>query len=552
MKQLDAGELPLNKILSSDYDFVIPDYQRPYAWTHEHALQLLDDLEDALNRTDDEPYFLGSIVLVKVKGEARAEVIDGQQRLTTTTILLAVLRDLTSNAQLATELGHHIQEPGSIMAGNQPKPRLLLRKREAYFFRIHVQEAGNIGDLVAGAHDLETDAQVAIRKNAAALHEKLSGWTEDKRQRLAMLIGSRTFVVVVSTPDLASAHRIFSVMNARGLNLSPADIFKARVIGAIAEAKQAAYSDKWEDEEVDLGREGFAELFLHIRMIFAKVRAQRELLIEFPQDVLNAFLPDRAQEFVDDELVPYSNAYEHILKQNYQHGPGSDKVNAWLQRLVQLDNNDWRPPALWALRHHADAPAWLDQFFRRLERLAASMLLRRVYATPRAMRYAELLKQLERGDGHDAGAFNLEPDERKKTVEALEGDLYLVQPVRKYVLLRLDELIADSPGVSYQHKIITVEHVLPQHPKSGSQWESWFTTDEREFWTHKLANLVLLNRAKNSAAQNYDLATKRSTYFSAVFALTAPVLAVDEWTPSFLAQRQAELLKRLTTEWELS
>ena len=78
MKQLVASEEPLVKIFSSDYDFVIPDYQRPYSWGDEQALQLIDDLVDALERAPDEPYFLGSIVLVKDKALASADVIDGQ------------------------------------------------------------------------------------------------------------------------------------------------------------------------------------------------------------------------------------------------------------------------------------------------------------------------------------------------------------------------------------------------------------------------------------------------------------------------------------------
>ena len=74
MKLLDAGEVQVGKVFSAEYDFTIPDYQRPYAWGKDETLQLLDDLEDAVARTTDEPYFLGSIVLVKQKGDPAAEV----------------------------------------------------------------------------------------------------------------------------------------------------------------------------------------------------------------------------------------------------------------------------------------------------------------------------------------------------------------------------------------------------------------------------------------------------------------------------------------------
>lgn len=556
MKKLDAGEYPLGKVFSSDFEFTIPDYQRPYSWGTEQALQLLDDLDGALDRDADEPYFLGSLVLVRDDGR-RAEVIDGQQRLTTLSILFGVIRDCTDNVALSKELGDFILEPGKITAGTKAKPRLTLRDRDAKFFHEFVQTPDNIEKLVKLDNNATTnDAQRNIRDNAAALHSRLQSWDEDRLERLAAMAGSRTFLVVVSTPDLVSAHRIFSVMNARGLDLSPSDIFKATTIGAIDEEDRAVYAKKWEDAEEELGRNGFAELFLHLRMIFAKERARRELLLEFPEQVLNAYLDGHAAEFVDDVLLPYADAYERLLNADYTGGPEWQSVNAWLKRLVRLDNNDWRPPALWALKTHADDPKFLQAFLRRLERLAASMLVRRVYATPRALRYAALLKDLDASKGLKASAFDLSDEECADTLDRLNGQLYLVAPSRIYVLLRLDELLANQPGVSYEHHLVTVEHVLPQQPKKDSDWVADFDPDERVYWTHRLANLVLLNRRKNSSAQRFDFAKKKQQYFSgsngvATFALTSQVLAKDSWTPEILKSRQRSLLKRLTDEWEL-
>lgn len=557
MKKLDAGEYPLGKVFSSDFEFTIPDYQRPYSWGTEQALQLLDDLDGALGRDSDEPYFLGSIVPVR-EGERRSQVIDGQQRLTTLSIMFATLRDLTSSQELAAELRDFVLEPGKITAGTKPKPRLTLRDRDAKFFHDFVQNPGNVEKLSKlDDNTLANDAQRAIRDNGNALRERLLTWPEDKIQSLAAMSGTRTFLVVVSTPDLASAHRIFSVMSARGLDLSPADIFKAQVVGAIDDSNQADYAKKWEDAEEDRGREGFAELFLHIRMIFAKERARRELLLEFPEQVLDPYLKGHADQFVDDVLLPYADAYEHLVNQDYEGSAKWQRVNAWLSRLVRLDNNDWRPPALWALRHHGGDPVYLDSFLRKLERVAASMLLRRVYATPRATRYANLLQELESGESLNAKGFVLTDEELSETRHSLSGELYLVGPVRSYVLLRLDELLADQPGVTYEHKLITVEHVLPQNPKSDSKWLEDFPAEERSYWTHRLANLVLLNRRKNSSAQRYEFPEKKVKYFTgtngvAAFALTTGVIGEDSWTPAVLAARQKVLTNRLIDEWELN
>lgn len=557
MKKLDAGEYPLGKVFSSDFEFAIPDYQRPYSWGTEQSLQLLDDLDGAIDRDPDEPYFLGSLVLVRDSGR-RAEVIDGQQRLTTLSILFAVMRDLTSNDALRKELSDFIQEPGKITAGTKPKPRLELRPRDAHFFREYVQTVGSTDQLIAlDDNAVVVDSRRNIRDNARALRNNLADWPPKRLEQLAELVGSRTFLVVVATPDLTSAYRIFSVMNARGLDLSPSDIFKARTIGEVDDDDRAMYSKKWEDAEEELGRNGFADLFLHLRMIYAKERARRELLIEFPEQVLGQYLPDRAAEFVDNVLLPYADAYEHLVNADYTGAASWQSVNAWLKRLARLDNNDWRPPALWALKNHPDDPKFLDAFLRKLERLAASMLLRRVYTTPRAMRYANLLKHLDAGHGLNAESLGLSEQERADTIDRLKGEIYLVSPSRIYVLLRLDELLANQPGVSYEHRIVTVEHVLPQQPKKGSQWLAHFDEQDREHWTHRLANLVLLNRRKNSSAQRFDFDKKKQQYFSgsngvATFALTLQVLKKDSWTPAVLKARQRSLLKRLSDEWELN
>src|SRR2546423_15250991 len=97
---LEAAEKTLLDIFCDKYLFRIPSYQRPYAWTTEQTSELLDDITTACGESGEvanaSPYFLGSIVLIKEPQASEADVVDGQQRLTTLTILLSVLRDLSA------------------------------------------------------------------------------------------------------------------------------------------------------------------------------------------------------------------------------------------------------------------------------------------------------------------------------------------------------------------------------------------------------------------------------------------------------------------------
>ena len=138
-KKITGAEYPLSKIFSSDFDYVIPSYQRPYAWTTDQAGELFDDLYDFFDQEPDDSYFLGSIVLIKDETKPHAEVIDGQQRLTTLTILLSAIA-----SKFTTELSDgylkYIREPGNPFEGLLAKPRLALRDRDREFFAEYIQE----------------------------------------------------------------------------------------------------------------------------------------------------------------------------------------------------------------------------------------------------------------------------------------------------------------------------------------------------------------------------------------------------------------------------
>lgn len=556
---LEAAEISIGKLLTGgDYKFVIPEYQRPYAWGVEETLQLLSDLSGALDRDTTEPYFLGSIVLVKSPHSPLAEVIDGQQRITTLTLLLAVLRDVTSDDDLRRSIHELIERPAVVWDGQPAEPRLHLRPRDHQFFYEHVQTLGRTIGLANLSDNVpETDAQLGLRNNARALIKELSEWDQKTIKELFRLVAGRAFLVTVSTPDLNSAYRIFSVMNARGLPLSPQDIFKSQVIGAVPEEQKQALADRWERLEEQLGREEFGALFHYIRAVASKTRPVRSLLQEFPEQVLDSYLPSNGIGFISEVLEPFAKADIWLLEQNLQ-GPEPEwtQINNWLKRLNQLDNDDWRPAALWALTTHGADPQFLVTFFMKLERLAAMLLLRRIYATPRQLRYMELLKQLAEGQGLDATGFELSDAERIDTLKQLNGEIYLDTRLRKYVLLRLDSILADDPGASYKHNIITVEHVLPQRPAIGSQWLNDFTEDEVAYWSHRLGNLLLLNRRTNSRAQNFDFGVKKEKYFTniegaAIFALTTQVLSEDSWTPETIKRRQKKLVNLLADEWSL-
>ncbi len=554
---IQGSEKQVAKIFSDDYVFTIPNYQRPYAWTTEEAGELLSDLlvamEDGKPVEELNPYFLGSVVLIK-GDKPDSQVVDGQQRLVTLIILLSAIRSLVGPEQ-AGDISKRIYEKGDTILGTLNRYRLAVRERDLDFFKKYIQNEDGIEQLKELSEDL-SDSCRNMRENALLFLSRLEKLTQKQRVFLARFITLQCYLVLVSTPDLNSAYRIFSILNDRGLELSLTDILKAEIIGKTgkSEEEEEEYTRKWEDIEDDLGRDAFEDLFAHIRMIFAGKKLRSTVLQEFREHVNPAENP---KAFIDNTLLPMGEVFDEIKNASYESTTGADEINRLLRYLNRIDNFDWQPPPILYMTHNKK-PEDVLQFLRKLERLAAGMMIIRADINYRIERYGRLLSAIEAEEElfGDDSRLQLTSPEQRQVIRALDGDIYRVVKIRLPVLLRLDEALSEGEA-AYDYPIITVEHVLPQTPGEGSQWLEWWPDEqEREENLHRLGNLALLSRRKNSQAQNFEFERKKKEYFQrkgvAPFALTTQVLNQQEWTRDVVMERQEQLVEKLKEVWDLS
>lgn len=563
MPQINAKEHALSHVFCDDYSFRVPDYQRPYAWTEKETGELLEDILSELDadggRGEGGPsYFLGSIVLMKELGKPDSDIVDGQQRLTTLTMLLSVLRDLSSDSHDKENIDRRICKRGDKFSGIEDGYRLTLRERDRMFFQDNIQARDCIANFVNKSSPTKfSDSQLRLFQNTQWLWKALEGKPQVQRDRLMTFLLQNTYLVVVTASNLDSAYRMFSVMNARGLDLSPTDILKAKIIGGVPVSDQPDYTDKWEGIEEELGRDRFERLFSHVRMIYAKDKLRKSLIEEFQEHVLNS-CGDR--EFIDGILEPYSEHYVSISDAAYE-SPDPEtckKINSLLRYLGRVDHLEWIAPAMAFLRRHSGNGESVLQFVRDLERLVYALFICRSNINRRYRRYAEIIDAIQRDADlfEDGGALQLTFEEKKEVRVAINGPIYLQPRVVRPLLLRLNDLRTDGAIHDYG-KTISVEHVLPQNPNRDSEWLRWFPNlDDRSRWTNSVANLVLLSRKKNTQARNYEFDKKKETYFSSkngvtTFALTVEVLKESVWTPEVLDRRQKELCATLIKEWRL-
>jgi hypothetical protein len=565
MSKIDAKEKAIRDVFHRDYAFSIPAYQRPYSWGTDQAKTLLSDLVAAsadftvgMDVNHVTPYFLGSIVVIKQENRPTAEVIDGQQRLTTLALLISALRTLFTDIKRKSTFGEFILEQGDPLVGTQDRCRIELRERDHAFFETNFLRHADLAQLTGLLAGKLSDPQKHLAENALALLVELSKLDAARRDALAAFLLQHTYLVIVSTASLESAFRIFSVLNDRGLDLTVADILKSEIIGRLPAATQEAYVTKWEDAEEELGTQRFADLFSHIRMIHDRKKLRTTVLEGFRASV-PVTNPD---SFIDDELLPLADAMQAIFRADFECAdPALEKqANRSLRWLLRIGDQDWVPVALRLITQYADTPALTVAKLGELEKLTAVLWLNRFDINDRIERYGKILEEIANDTVKSAVPPSLlaSADEKKGAFDAISGDVYNLSPApkRTFVLLRLDAALS-SGEATYDFDTITVEHILPQTPNAKSKWLEWWPDAiAREQSVHRLGNLALLNRRQNSAALNWEFAEKKEKYYQkktggSPFQITSRVLKETEWTPAVFARHQAEAVAKLKETWDL-
>ena len=555
--KITSEERTLAKIFCNDYEFNIPNYQRPYSWGKEQTEELFDDLFTAYSDRSNEMYFLGSIVLIHQNSERKFDVVDGQQRLTTLTILLAVLANrVDENSNLKEEFVKYLIEPGAETQSIISGPRFSLRAKDEEFFYEFIQKLEVNKLIEKEPMQLANDAQRHIQANCKLLDQKIRDSltgnnalnTDTNIKNFCAFLMTNCLLVVVSTYSQDSAVRIFTVMNSRGLDLQATDILKAEIISEIPSQKQDKYTNKWEDLEASIGRDKFNDLFSHIRMIYAKSKAKLSLIEEFKKHISQNLSPEK---LIDEVMQPYTEALSIILNKNYKANQHSVEVNQNLEWLNSVHDSDWVPVALLVIDKHADDPDTLNGLISNLERLAAAQYIIGKSRNRRIERYASIIKLIEKDELVEKllESMRLTTEEKDELEIALDGPIYNLNNNKpKYILLRLDSLLAGDNELRH-NKDTTIEHVLPQTINPDGEWADWWPDEnKRDHWCHRLANLVLLNKRRNTKAQNYDFKTKKDIYFSGIdgvpnYAITSKVTNLDEWKEEDLKKVQEEYMQ---------
>ncbi|MET0182432.1 MAG: DUF262 domain-containing HNH endonuclease family protein [Caulobacterales bacterium] len=529
--------LNLASILTRPLVLRMPPFQRPYTWTVKEVSQLIDDLMEAFEQKASS-YFIGQIVFVR-GGRDFADVCDGQQRLTTMTILFAYARD---------RLAQHAQLYQSLIMSNESTPRLRPRPGDARFFFDWVQTPGRFFDLLK-LKVFESDAQESMAEAAHEISEALGSIDNRQLDAFIRYIARCATFNVIDADEPGGAATVFETMNHRGQVLSGADILKGVLLASkeLSPDEVTRGAALWEQKEDRAGRDNFERLLRYIPMLV------RSGPIIAPGDV--AALMDTiskrigVKRFLFEVLPLYCEAHREIYRARVSAGTDSADVNRRIRCLQLIDCDVWEPLAIAYLVAHRGNRENAQRFFALYERFTAASLLNVIDPRTRKRWLENAWKDIadDKALIGPKGHFEMNRSQKDKLFERISQSSAR-DKLRRYIVLRVNAALGEVLTV---YDDATVEHIMPARPTD--EWRQGFP-DQKVYniYTHSIANYTLLTQAQNDVCGTLSYAKKRAIYFSGgepVRALTRDIEGVLEWTPRVMDERQERLCSKMNEDW---
>lgn len=552
--------------------YCIPDYQRAYVWDTDQVRDLLDDTISAYRENKEAQYFLGSMVLkINEKSENNVsyteyELLDGQQRITTVFLILACMRDmLTDYPQYQNSLASFVYQAEDAILQQPERMRIIFNIRSDVrdFVNEHIKPLHGTCDSALLKDKMQAkDVNISIRNMANAMlvaHEFLE---ENKSEIIGYLsyFLNKVLMIYVATEELQDAFQLFTVLNNRGVKLSSSDILKAENLKELSAADRTSWATRWEEMETYFG-EDFDKFLSHIRTILVKKKQTTTLLKEFDEFVYSNQEYDRTQKkYVPrtpilrrgrdtfELLYSYYHTYQEVFDTDHSVVTGDYEITNYLKLMETGFGADyWIAPVLDYYRKYRRRG--FVAFLKALDRKLSADWITAATPTVRMENVNAILREIEASQDSAAllqsKTFTINKSDFERVIN---GDIY-GRSFAKYLLLKLDLIYRGSSTPMIPQAIASIEHILPRNPSADSQWVKDFSAAEREEWTNKLGNLVLISRRKNTSQGNRDYVEKKEKYFEKNIEMFPNSIRIyqnyPEWKLSDLKKNHSDVVTEL-------
>ncbi|GAA9125843.1 DUF262 domain-containing protein [Helicobacter pylori] len=566
MAEMKPDKKSLKNILVAEDDayYQITIYQRPYQWGKEQCEELLNDLFENYEDHGEDDYFCGSLVLIQSdEGNKTYDVVDGQQRLSTFILLAKVLATLYP---VDDKYQRYLQESWSdrYEDGEKKKRKRLDFDLVGSSAKKDFQDALDFFDDLDASKGENSKSNAPSKgknsylKNAICLKNYLEKKEIEDIDDFIQWLYLKVNFITITCSDTDMALRIFNVLNARGLPLHATDIFKGELLKKLTEEKeQEELATRWENLRQKCLDNGFtmetlfSQHLTYLNPVTSKKRMKIRLNTQFdelqksPLEYLNV-----VEDFYSAycEVLEMQDRYAHLLSYkdddylcvilcaSLLHRYGDQDIEALKELLVKFYYQHWvaRKPK--------------DQ----REQTCCNII--------KALKEKKSMEHIVSIARKNLGEYSVTQRFKENLRDSL---VYKKQSTKdpwiKPILILVEYFMSDDPKPKrIQTNDFHVEHILPQKPTLSSQWAKDFSEEERELYTHSLANLTLLGGKINSQASNLDFKDKKKIYMGEEIRLskkktfrvmTCYKMTIDithhytEWTPKSLEKRKEELIK---------
>jgi hypothetical protein len=554
LEQIDANLVGIGQLIKSSR-FVIPIYQRPYSWTDTQIEDLYRDVSDAI-RSSREDYFLGTIVTTK-GGDGRLTIIDGQQRLVTTSVLIAAVRDYF-HSKGQTDRANDIEREYLFkrdIRTQEPTPHILLTAEDRDFY---VQTVATVPNPPAKrTAKPQSHAQQRLARAgeiAAEFAKSLTQTTHEPDDRLLDLVDfltEKAKLVSVSVSSESSAFVIFEVLNDRGLDLSVTDLLKNFIFRTAAERMVEAQTAWTQMTAIITEFASEPELKIFVRQAWAArhgMTRERDLY-----EAIKGVVKTQAQavDFAKG-LAATAPIYAGLANPSSDLWDDYDPaVRQSVEALDQLGVTQLRPLLLAIMERFSDTEiakafpmivAWTVRFL--VCGSGGSGTLEQAYSdraldvSTGKITTAQALFDSMRAVVPDDQTFE------SKFAQATVSNSNLAKYYLRVLDARAranDEEVIVNPGIK-----VSLEHVLPR--TSSPDW-AHIPADQYPALVKRLGNLTLLGRRLNSKAANAGFAEKKQHFAKSDIQMSKELCQYTQWTAAEVDARQRALAKLAVKAW---
>ncbi|ONI92376.1 hypothetical protein ALI22I_04350 [Saccharothrix sp. ALI-22-I] len=557
---MKASETTLRSLLQGERQYVVPLYQRTYSWERKDLDQLWQDLIGVADSGGTASHFLGSVVLAPSPGNTPAGVqvwlvVDGQQRLTTLSILLCAIRDhvRAQDARLAEKIDDLYLF--NRYANGQERYTLLPTQADRPSWIKLLEQAPD-----AGGTDRIGDAYRFFRKELAAVDDPDD--PHDIARIEQAIAGQLSIVEIAAHPD-DNVHRIFESLNHTGQPLTQADLLRNYLFMRLPTRADHVYANQWLPLQEGLTNKQLEELVWLDLVLRGDDRATQDAIYQSQQHHLSKLSGEAEIEAWIVDLHHKARLFRRVLAPENEPNPvlqrALDRLKRWAAQVVH-------PIALRVMvAHHAGR---LDAYeAARALRVVESFLVRRMIVGIATTGTNRILMTLvkELGDAVPtveeitrilSGPRKKFPTDEHVREAVLVNNFYWIGrgPQRTFVLRCLEEDYSHGEPIDFAGSKLTIEHVLPQSPTQ--EWRDMLaeelTGDEtpeelHAKLVHTLGNLSLT--AYNAKLANDGFAAKKKILGDSGLAMNREIAAASRWGAKEIRERGRALAERALRIW---